>query len=133
MNEADRHGMKRLPLQLIGTSSAGIQRVAKQRMTNASHVHTDLVGAPGLQFKLHVCVPLKAFQNLVMGDGRLAVFSLIAIFLRSIGWRPIGALTATLLLFHYTVYNAAVAPVHGMFLDLLRNKDMALIIFADNQ
>ena len=39
----------------------------------------------------------------------------------------------TLLLFHHTVYNAAVAPVHGMFLDLLRNKDMALIIFADNQ
>ena len=74
MNEADRHGMKRLPLQLIGTSSAGIQRVAKQRMTNASHVHTDLVSAPGLQFKLHVCIPLKTFQNLVMGDGRLAVF-----------------------------------------------------------
>ena len=72
MNEADRHGMKCLPLQPVGTPSAGIQRVAKQRMTNACHVHADLMGAPGLQFKLHVCVPLKAFQNLVMGDGRIA-------------------------------------------------------------
>ena len=120
--------MKCLPLQPVGTPSAGIQRVAKQRMTNACHVHADLMGAPGLQFKLHVCVPLKAFQNLVMGDGRLAVFLIDCHFLALDGMAADRRIDGTLLLFHYTVYNAAVAPVHGMFLDLLRNKDMALII-----
>ena len=68
-----------------------------------------------------------------MGDGRLAVFLIDRHFLALDGMAADRCIDSTLLLFHYTVYNAAVAPVHGMFLDLLRNKDMALIIFADNQ
>ena len=59
-------------------------------MINTCHMHAYLVCSAGLKLKLHICVVAKAFKHLIMCDSRFPFFSLIAIFLRSLGFLPMA-------------------------------------------
>ena len=48
--------------------AAAIDRIADQGMAQVSEMHTNLVGAPGLEGDPNMAVPAKSFDHAVMGD-----------------------------------------------------------------
>lgn len=78
--------MQGLTCQPERTLLRTIYLISQNRMTNACHMHTDLMRASRLKLAFHISVfAIEFIQNMIMCDGFFAVFSLIAIFLRSTG------------------------------------------------
>ena len=86
MNKAKNLCMQGLTCQPERTLLRTIYLISQNRMTNACHMHTDLMRASRLKLAFHISVfAIEFIQNMIMCDGFFAVFSLIAIFLRSTG------------------------------------------------
>ena len=79
------HGMKGLSLEMVGIFAGAVDFIAQKGMPKAGHMYTDLVGAACLKTALYIGGVPETFQNLIMGDGILAVFVVDGHFLRSTG------------------------------------------------
>ncbi len=113
---------------------AGIQHISKQGMINTCHMHAYLVCPAGLKLKLHICVVTKAFKHLIMCDSRLSVFfSLIAIFLRSLGFLPMAPSMVPSSSFTLPQTMPTYIRLQLMVLNLFRYLYMAFIVLADNK
>ena len=65
--------MQRLALQMEGIFFIPVvYRVSQQGMGNAGHMDPYLVGAPGLQATLDICVFPISLYDLIMGHGAFA-------------------------------------------------------------
>lgn len=66
--------MKGLSLEMVGIFAGAVDFIAQKGMPKAGHMYTDLVGAACLKTALYIGGVPETFQNLIMGDGILAVF-----------------------------------------------------------
>ena len=72
MDEAQDPGMKGLALELIRAPGRSIDLVSQQRVSQARHMDTDLMGTARFQTALNMGKARKALQHPVMGHHRMA-------------------------------------------------------------
>ena len=96
-----------------------VNGIAKKRMANACHMHTNLMGPSGFKRTFNVCIFAKPMEDTVMCNRRTAVF-LIDRHLFPIHRRPPdrcvdcpGVLTEII------INNRLIAARNGMFFKLL--------------
>ena len=110
--------MKGLALELIRAPGRSIDLVSQQRVSQARHMDTDLMGTAGFQTALNMGKARKALQHPVMGHRRLAVLVVDAHFFPLLGMAANGGVYDTLVLLHHSMDNGLVPSGYGMLLQL---------------
>ena len=125
--------MKGLALELIRAPGRSIDLVSQQRVSQARHMDTDLMGTAGFQTALNMGKARKALQHPVMGHRRLAVLVVDAHFFPVLGMTANGGVYDTLVLLHHSMDNGLVPSGYGMLLQLGGNGIVGLVILAGDE
>ena len=129
--------------QLIGVQALTVKRgddfrwavdvVARDRMTDVSEMHADLMGASGLQTAQDIGEAVVPLQHPDMGDGRLGVL-LCDAHLLAVGLMPSDRrVDRALVLFDIAVADREVRAGEAVILDLFAESRMRDIGLRDHQ
>ena len=122
--------MKGLSLEMVGIFAGAVDFIAQKGMPKAGHMYTDLVGAACLKTALYIGGVPETFQNLIMGDGILAVFVVDGHFLAVNRVTADWPLYGSLILLQIAGNNSPVSALDGMVLQLLGQIPVCGVIFA---
>ena len=125
--------MQSLPLQMKGIFPPAVDLIPQKRVSDAGHMHADLMGAARLQTALDIRIGAEALQHPVMGDGTLSSGADYGHFFPLYGMAPDGRVYPSLIFFQISADNGPVAPRNRMGLQLFCQRIMSAVIFAGNQ
>ena len=127
VDKSDGHGVKRLSLQGKGIfPSLRVYFISQQRMTDAGHMHPDLMGTPRLQLALYISVFTKTAKYPKMCHGMPAAFLIDSHLFAIGGMSAYGFVHGSLLFLYYAVADGPVTPGDGMLLQLCGNAVVSL-------
>src|SRR5699024_6182535 len=90
MYKPQHHRMQSLPLQMKGIFPPAVDLIPQKRVSDAGHMHADLMGSARLQTALDIRIGAEALQHPVMGDGTLSSGADYSHFFPLYGMAPDG-------------------------------------------
>ena len=133
MDKAQHLRMQGLTLQLKGTTAGSIDIISQDRVPDTRHMHTNLVGASGLQLAFHQGIISETLQNMIVRDRFTTVPMVNGLLLPVLFAAADGGIYGAAFFLDVAADNGGIFSGDGMHLQLLRQGLVRFVIFADHQ